>query len=732
MEDTKTAAVSPGTHIPGGAVATHCPYCALQCAQTLTPTPDDRLPVRVEGREFPTNRGGMCQKGWTSPEVLRAADRLTTPLIRDERGGALREASWDEALDLIASRLTTLQAAHGRDAVAIFGGGGLTNEKAYALGKFARVALRTPYIDYNGRFCMSSAAAASNRTFGMDRGLGFPLEDVGGADAVLIMGSNVAVTMPPLVQHLAGVRSRGGLIYVDPRRTATAALTEAGGGIHLQIVPGTDMAVLMCLLHVLIDEALVDEAYLAERVLGWDAVCASVSRWWPEHAESVTGVSADLMRRAARLLAASSPSRGGRGAYVLTGRGLEQMASGTDAVSAAINLALALGLPGRFGSGYAPVTGQGNGQGGREQGLKSDQLPGYTMISDPARRAHVAAVWGVEPDSLPGPGIPAMELLHRLGTEGGPRALFVHASNVVVSAPNADVVCAALGRLDFLVVSDIVPSETAAYADVVLPVTQWAEEEGTMTNLEGRVIRRRKAVEAPGAAMSELWVLRELAARLGCDALFSDDASVMFDEMARASAGGPADYSGINYARLDAGEQLHWPCPALPEGTHPGTPRVFTERFGTPDGKAHMVAVTYKGPRDDVRADAPVYLVTGRVLGHYQSGAQTRRVAELAALEPAPYVELHSNFAEDLGVAEGDLVEVTSLRGSVVVAARISDAVRRDTVFMPFHWLGSANVLTNDATDPVSGMPEFKVCAVSVRAFVDVADAEAFDTEVSA
>ncbi|NTV38712.1 MAG: molybdopterin-dependent oxidoreductase [Demequinaceae bacterium] len=720
-----TVAVSPGTHIPGGAVATHCPYCALQCAQTLTPTPDDRLPVRVEGRDFPTNRGGMCQKGWTSPEVLRAADRLTTPLIRDERGGVLREASWDEALDLIASRLASLQGTHGDDTVAIFGGGGLTNEKAYALGKFARVALRTPYIDYNGRFCMSSAAAASNRTFGMDRGLGFPLEDVGGADAVLIMGSNVAVTMPPLVQHLAGVRSRGGLIYVDPRRTATAVLTEAGGGIHLQIVPGTDMAVLMSLLHVLIDEALVDEEYLAQRVLGWEAVCASVSRWWPEHAESVTGVPADLVRRAARLLAASSPSRGGRGAYVLTGRGLEQMASGTDAVSAAINVALALGLPGRVGSGYAPVTGQGNGQGGREHGLKSDQLPGYTMVSDPDRRAHVAAVWGVAPESLPGPGIPAMELLHRLGTEGGPKALLVHGSNVVVSAPNSEVVCAALSRLDFLVVSDIVPSETAAYADVVLPVTQWAEEEGTMTNLEGRVIRRRKAVDAPGDAMSELWVLRELAARLGCGALFSEDASVMFDEMARASAGGPADYSGINYARLDAGEHLHWPCPAVEGGTHPGTPRVFTERFGKPDGKAHAVAVAYKGPRDDVRADAPVYLVTGRVLGHYQSGAQTRRVPELAASEPAPYVEIHSRFAQDLGVADGDMVEVTSARGAVVAATRISDAVRQDTVFMPFHWAASANVLTNDATDPVSGMPEFKVCAVSVRAVVTMEEVSA-------
>lgn len=716
MADTMKAAVPAGVHAPDGAVATHCPYCALQCAQTLTPTPGYRIPVSVAGRDFPTNRGGMCQKGWTSPEVLRAADRLTVPLIRDERGGPTREASWDEALDLIAARIGALQAAHGPDAIAVFGGGGLTNEKAYALGKFARVALRTPLIDYNGRFCMSSAAAASNRSFGMDRGLGFPLADLGGADAVLVLGSNVAVTMPPLVQHLAGVRSRGGLIYVDPRRTATAALTEKGAGMHLQIVPGTDMAVLLSLLHVIIDESLADEDYLAERVSGWEAVRASVSQWWPERAEAVTGVPADDLRRVARVLAAASPSRGGRGAYVLTGRGLEQMASGTDAVSSAINLALALGLPGRVGSGYAPVTGQGNGQGGREHGLKADQLPGYSSIVDPARRAHVAGVWGVDPQALPGAGVPAMQLLSRLGTDGGARALLVHGSNVVVSAPNADAVCAALGRLDLLVVSDIVPSETAAYADVILPVTQWAEEEGTMTNLEGRIIRRRKAVDAPGEARSELWVLRELAARLGCEAFFSDDASAMFDEMALASAGGVADYSGISYARLDEGQQLHWPCPDVPNGLHPGTPRVFLDRFGTPDGKARAVAVSYQGPRDDVRGDAPVYLVTGRVLGHYQSGAQTRRVAELAASEPAPYVEIHPRFAADLGVAEGEMVEVTSARGAVVAAARISDATRQDTVFMPFHWLASANVLTNDATDPVSGMPEFKVCAVSVRA----------------
>ncbi|HET6968000.1 MAG TPA: molybdopterin-dependent oxidoreductase, partial [Ornithinibacter sp.] len=276
---------------------THCPYCALQCAQSLHVVPDAVPPVRVEARDFPTNRGGMCQKGWSSAEVLRASDRLTTPLVR--RAGRLEPATWTEALDLVHARLTGIQTVHGREAVAVFGGGGLTNEKAYTLGKFARVVLGTPFIDYNGRFCMSSAAAGANRTLGIDRGLTFPLADLGDADAVLVVGSNPAATMPPLVQHLAGARARGGLLVVDPRRSATAALTEGGAGTHLAPVPGTDLVVLLALTHVLVDEGLVDEEYVRERTTGWDAVLASVSRWWPERAESVCGIPADVLKATA-------------------------------------------------------------------------------------------------------------------------------------------------------------------------------------------------------------------------------------------------------------------------------------------------------------------------------------------------------------------------------------------------------------------------------------------------
>ncbi|MFC8597568.1 molybdopterin oxidoreductase family protein [Isoptericola sp. NPDC057191] len=707
------------------AVASHCPYCALQCGMDLAPAaaaPARSLPVTVTPRAFPTNGGGLCQKGWTSATVLRAPDRVTTPLVRGA-DGVLTPATWDDALGLVAARVTAIQAEHGPAGVAVFGGGGLTNEKAYALGKFARTVLRTPLIDYNGRFCMASAAAAGNRAFGVDRGMPFPVTDLAGADAIVLLGSNVAETMPPFVQHLAGARAAGGLVVVDPRRSATARLADDAQGVHLQPVPGTDLVVLLALLHVVLAEGLADREYLAARTTGFDDVARSVAAWWPERAETVCGVPAEELRHVARLLAAASPGRGGRGAYLLTGRGVEQSTQGTATVTAAINLALALGLVGRVGSGYGCLTGQGNGQGGREHGQKSDQLPGYRKIDDPVARAHVAAVWGVAPETLPGPGRPAVALLRSLGTPGGPRALFVHGSNVVVSAPDADRVRERLAALDLLVVCDTVPSETALLADVVLPVTQWAEEEGTMTNLEGRVIRRRQATTAPGEARSELWILAELARRLGSTVHLGTDPAEVFDELARASAGGPADYSGLSHARLDAAERagqagLYWPCPAPDggEGEHPGTPRMFLDGFGTPDGRARAVVVDHVGPSDDVRADAPTYLVTGRVLQHYQSGAQTHRVPELERLVPEPYVELHPQLGLRVGVADGARACLTSARGTVEATARWTDAVRPDTVFMPFHWsgAGSVNRITTDAVDPVSAMPEFKVCAVEV------------------
>ncbi|MHA7269354.1 molybdopterin oxidoreductase family protein [Arthrobacter sp. HLT1-20] len=717
---------------PAQATDTHCPYCALQCAMTVTPAGPGKAAVPgkaagppatataaepvIAGREFPTNRGGLCRKGWTSAALLGHPERVTTPLLRGP-DGVHRPVPWTLALNLIAEQVQKTRAQHGPDAVGVFGGGGLTNEKAYQLGKFARLALGTSRIDYNGRFCMSSAAAAGNRAFGVDRGLPFPVEDLDSADAVLLLGSNVAETMPPFVQHLAGARAAGGLIVVDPRRTATADFTADGAGLHLAPVPATDLVLLLGLSHIAIHEGHANSGFITQRTAGYQAVARSVAPWWPERVQSITGVPVHLLRETVRLLAQGACNGG---SYILTGRGVEQHVDGTDTATAAINLALLLGLPGSANSGYGTLTGQGNGQGGREHGQKADQLPGYRKITDPAAREHVATVWGVDPALIPGPGLPAVELLASLGKPNGVRTFFIHGANVAVSAPNAGQVLNGLRALDFLVVCDFFMSETAQEADLVLPVLQWAEEEGTITNLEGRVLRRRAAITPPLGARSELWIMAELACRLQAPSTFSADPETVFTELRAASAGGLADYSGIDYPLLDSGAAAYWPYPV---GSH-GTPRLFLDAFAHPDGRAVFTPVTPAAnpARDPLFAGATLALVTGRLLEHYQSGAQTRRVEALAGAVPRAELLIHPLAAASRGISDGAQVTVANARGTVRCAAKISTAIRSDTVFLPFHFAQAenANLLTSQATDPISGMPEFKASAVTVTALATV------------
>jgi assimilatory nitrate reductase catalytic subunit len=682
-------------------VATHCPYCALQCGIALTPGPRS---VRLTPTEFPVNRGGLCAKGWTAADLLDHPDRLLTPLVRDDRDSPLRPATWDEALGRIVTAIQQSQETYGPDSVGAFGGGGLTNEKAYALGKFVRVALRSASIDYNGRFCMSSAATAANRALGVDRGLPFPLADVAGARAVLLVGANPADAMPPSMQYLDAGRAEGARhIVVDPRRTATAN----GSHLHLQNLPGTDLALANGLLHIAIRERLVDEDYIRDRTTGFAAVRAAVAAYWPDRVERMTGVAERDLRETVRLLA------GADSAMILTARGAEQHSNGTDTAQAYLNLALALGLVGKDCSGYGTITGQGNGQGGREHGQKADQLPGYRKLDDPAARAHVAAVWGVDPDELPRPGLSAYEMLDRLGTAEGVRVLLVLASNIAVSAPNSRRVLDRLRALDLLVVSDIFLSETAALADVVLPTAQWAEEEGTMTNLEGRVLRRKRALLPPPDVRTDLSVLVELAHRLGRGKYFVDDPRAVFEELRRASAGGIADYAGITWERIEAEDGVFWPCPAE---DHPGTPRLFTDSFPTVDGRAKFIAVQHRDPAEVPDHDYPYVLTTGRNMQHYQSGNQTRRVNTLMVALPEPRAELHPDLARRHGIAENDVVELRTRRGVAYFRARLSDAIRRDTIFAPFHWGGgsAANRLTDPALDPHSRMPAFKACAVAI------------------
>lgn len=684
-------------------IRTHCPYCALQCGMTITGTPGD---VAISGDpSFPVNKGVLCIKGWTAAVPLTLGDRLLHPLVRNEHG-VLQPVTWDDALTRIARTLRDVQARFGADSVGVFGSGSLTNEKAYLLGKLARVALGTSNIDYNGRFCMSSAAAASNMAFGLDRGLPFPLEDLARAEVVLLAGANLAETMPPILQYLHPADSPGQrVIVVDPRRSATADLAD----LHLKIIPGTDTAIANGLLHLLVRDGAIDRSYIDSRTEGFERVRAVVATYWPERVERITGVAEARLLEAARLLARTAR------VMILTGRGPEQQSQGVANALAYINIALALGAVGRPFAGYGCLTGQGNGQGGREHGQKADQLPGYRRLDDARAREHVAAVWGVPPDRLPGPGKSAQEMLASIGMQDGLHALLVLGSNPIVSAPDSGALERRLRTLDLLVVSDFFLSETAALADVVLPSAQWAEEEGTMTNLEGRVLRRRRAFAPPAGVRTDVEMLCALAAALGDTTRFAfDGPEAVFEELGRASRGGPADYSGITYPRLEATGGIFWPCRSEED---PGTARLFADSFPTPSGRARFHAVTHRPPAEEPDAELPLYLTTGRLLEHYQSGTQTRRVDALTRLAPAPAAQLHPATARRIGLAEGDEVTLRTRRGSASFTVSVTSRVREDVVFVPFHWGGerSANRLTNPALDPVSRMPEFKICAVRVE-----------------
>jgi assimilatory nitrate reductase catalytic subunit len=660
-----------------------------------------RLSVRADD-DFPVNRGQMCIKGFTSAEIISHPERLKTPLLR-QPNGELSPVSWDSALDFVAERVRALQKAHGPAALGAFGSGALSNEKAYLLGKFARVALRTPHIDYNGRYCMASAAAGQNRAFGIDRGLPFPVSDIAETQTLLLWGSNCADTMPPIMQWVFEQQNRGGnLIVVDPRATATARSAT----LHLQLTPGTDLALANGLLYLAIERGLIDQHYIAERTQGFDELRRSVLTSDPAWVERVTGVPIQAQLRALSLLAEVESS------MLLSGRGPEQQSKGSDTVLSFINLMLALGKVGKPNSGYGCLTGQGNGQGGREHGQKADQLPGYRSIENAEDRALMAKLWGVREADLPGKGKSAYELLDSLGPAGGIRGLLVFGSNVAVASPNAGNIEKKLAQLDLLVVCDGFENETSAFAHVILPTTQWAEEEGTMTNLEGRVILRQRVQRPPDGVKTDLEVLGELATRLGVGTGFQfQNSEAVFDELRRATAGARADYSGLSYDKIRQAQGVFWPCPS-PD--HPGTPRLFAERFQFPNGRARFHAVPHRPAAELPDGEYPLFFTTGRYKEHYNSGAQTRRVAALLDAQPAARVQIHPRLAAQLSVSNGDELLVESRRGGVRFAVSISPDIRPDTLFAPFHWGGkhAANLLTNAALDPTSRMPEFKVCAV--------------------
>ena len=684
-------------------VPTHCCFCGCQCGMNLR-VAGGRV-IGVEPRPFPHNQGNLCPKGIVAYQQVDHPDRLRHPLIRrGGKGAALERASWDEALGFIVERWKALQQQHGKDALSVYGGSSMTNEKCYLVGKFARIALGTRHVDYNGRLCMSSAAVAYAKAFGLDRGT-MPMPDIAQAKCILVVGANIAECFPIATNWVWKARDSGArLIVLDPRETATARTAD----LWLPVRPGTDLAVTNAMLRLLIVEGMVDERYLAERASGWEAVRASVMDCTPEWAQAISGVPAQRIVAAARLYGQADPS------LILHARGLEHSSHGVNSVLSLLNMAVARGMMGKPGGGAMTLTGQGNGQGGREHGQKANQLPGYRHIDVATERAEIAQVWGIPPEEIPPAGAAATEMV-QLMASGAIKSCLVLCSNLMVSLPDVRAVERALRNLDLLVVIDFFLSETAELADVVLPSTVWCEDEGTTTNLEGRVIKINPAAEPPGEARRDWEILSQLAGRMGRGQFFPyTTARQIWDELRLASKGGVADYSGITWERIDAEQGMFWPCPSE---DHPGTPRLFTERFAHPDGRARLFAVPYTPPAEEPSPDFPLRLTTGRVVYHYLSGNQTRRLGFLNEKAPEPWVEIHPQTAALLGVADHEVVRVISPRGAIELKAMVVPTIRPDTIFIPYHYghRDAANLLTNAAVDPTVKIPEYKACAARVE-----------------
>jgi assimilatory nitrate reductase catalytic subunit len=701
--------------VPDRLVDTHCCFCGQQCGIRLK-VKDEHV-IGFEPRyDFPFNRGMLCPKGIKRYLQGDHPDRLLHAYERDPAApGGFRPIAYDEAIARAAREIERIQATHGRDAMAVLSGASLTTEKAYLVGKFAHAALRTSNIDYNGRLCMVSAGAGNSKAFGIDRAAN-PWSDILGAEVIWISGANVAECAPITTDYVWQARERGAkVIVVDPRMTPIARTCD----LFLPIRPGRDVALFNGVLQRMIQRGWIDREFIARSTVGFEDLAAAVAEWTLPRTARETGIAEAAIEQAAEWWGTARTS------FLMHARGIEHSSHGVQNVLGAINLVLASGRIGREFCGYATITGQGNGQGGREHGQKCDQLPGARKLADPEARAYVAGVWGMSPEDLPQPGVDAYEIFRKI-ERGEIKGLLSLCFNPLVSLPDSDYVRRMLGRLDFYVAIDFFLSETARSAHVVLPGSLHEEDEGTVTTAEGRVIKINRAVACPGEAREDWRIVQDLARALGRERGFTfSGPRAMFDELRVASRGGVADYSGITWEKIERQQGVFWPCPS---DEHPGTPRLFEPRswnvvargagpFYFPDGRARFNIATYAPPTEDADRDYPLLLTTGRIISQFLSGTQTRRIGPLLDMDPEPFLELHPRLAEKLAIGDGMWATAETRRGALTLRARVVATIRPDVVFVPYHWPGrrSVNRLTIAAQDPISKIPEFKACAVRIR-----------------
>jgi len=706
------------------AVESICPYCGVGCALTWQVAREQNRVVRADGRASPGNQSRLCVKGRYGFDFSRHPQRLTKPLIRIDYpkhalspevressgrrgrkpGGivdygdvlpAFREASWEEALDLCAERLLAIKQEQGPGALAGFGSAKCSNEEAYLFQKLVRAVFGTNNVDHCTRLCHASSVTALLQMIGSGA-VTTTFGDVENSDVALLTGTNTTSNHPVAATFFKQAARRGTkLIVVDPRKNGISEHAWR----FCQIRSGTDVAFYNGMMHVIIREGLLDREFVAARTHGFDEVARTVQRYTPQYVAGICGVPPELIEEVAIEYGRA------RAAITFWGMGMSQHVHGTDNCRCIISLALMTGNVGRPGTGLHPLRGQNNVQGASDAGLIPMSYPGYQPVTGSEARARFESAWGVELDAEN--GLTSVEIIEG-ARDGLIRGMYMLGENPFLSEPNVNEVRKALTNLDFLVVQDIFLTETAEFADVILPATSALEKDGTFTNTDRRVQLGRTALDPPGEARLDWEIICDLSTRMGHPMHYASSAEV-FDEM----VGLTDSYAGLAHSNLGEYGKLY-PCPD--PANSDGTVVMFGEAFPTDDGRATFVPAEHSGGAELPDEEFPFILITGRVLEHWHTGVMTRRSRALSTLRPEARVEIHTDDCERLGIAEGERVRVTSRRGEIELDVTISEQTQAGSIFIPFHYREApANVLTTDELDPDGKIPEFKFCAVRVE-----------------
>jgi formate dehydrogenase major subunit len=695
-----------GKVVPDKTVDSVCPYCGVGCQ--LTYNVKGNTILYVQGKDGPANSSRLCVKGRYGFDYVQHPHRLTTPLIRkpgvpkhkdfvvdpEQWQDVFREATWEEALDFAATGLRDIRDTYGKRALAGFGSAKGTNEEAYLFQKLVRTGFGSNNVDHCTRLCHASSVAALME--GINSGaVSNQVRDVANAEVIFVIGANPTVNHPVAATWMKNAAKAGAkLIVADPRRSDLARHATH----FLQFNPDTDVALLNAMLHAIVEEGLVDESFVRDRTSGYTELAENVKKFSPEAMAPICGIDAQTIREVARLYATSKAS------IILWGMGISQHVHGTDNARCLIALALSTGQIGKPGSGLHPLRGQNNVQGASDSGLIPMFYPDYQRVNTPKAKERFERLWNTTLD--PDPGLTVVETMNAAKAHQV-RGMYIMGENPAMSDPDLDHAREALSALDHLVVQDIFLTETAYLADVILPATAWPEKVGTVTNTDRMVQLGRKAIEPPGDAREDFWLLVELGKRMGLDWTYTHPRDV-FNEMRLCMD----SIAGITWERLEDESSVTYPCEK--EGD-PGEPVVFVDRFPTPTGRAKFVAADLISAAERPDEQYPMVLITGRQLEHWHTGSMTRRATNLDALEPEPVASVHPLDLEALGAAPGDVVTLASRRGEISLYARADDGTPRGAVFVPFcYYEAAANRLTNPVLDPFGKIPEFKYCAIKV------------------